>query len=131
MKLAVVIDDRETISQHFGRALYYLVYTVEGGEIRSRELRDKPGHQHFAGEHHEHDHSHEHGSDAHSDHKHGQMIAPIVDCEALIVRGMGRGAYVALEQAQIRPFVTDIIQTDAAVQAYLNGSLTNHTEKLH
>jgi predicted Fe-Mo cluster-binding NifX family protein len=131
MKIAVVIDDEKTISQHFGRAQYYLVYTVEDGAIRGNERRDKPGHQHFAGEHHDHDHSHEHGTDAHSDHKHDQMIAPISDCEALIVRGMGRGAYLALEQARIRPFVTDIRSPDEAVQAYLDNTLTNHTEKLH
>ena len=131
MKIAVVVEDQETISQHFGRAQHYLVYTVEDGSIKSHELRDKPGHQHFAGEYHDHDHSHGHGTDAHSGHKHDQMIAPIADCEALIVRGMGRGAYVSLEQARIRPFVTDISQPDEAVQADLNGSLTDHTEKLH
>lgn len=131
MKIAVVVEDQETISQHFGRAQHYLVYSVEDGIIRGRELRDKPGHQHFASEPHDHDHSHEHGTDAHSGHKHDQMIAPIADCEALIVRGMGRGAYVALEQARIRPFVTDIDSPEQAVQAYLDGTLSNHTEKLH
>ncbi len=131
MKLAVVVEDQDTISQHFGRAPYYLVYTIENGRIRGRELRDKPGHRQFASEPHVHDHQHEHGMDAHSAHKHDQMIAPIADCEALIVRGMGRGAYMALEQAQIRPFVTDVSRPDAAVQAYLDGSLTNHPEKLH
>lgn len=30
------------------------------------------------------------------------MIETIQDCEVIIVRGMGRGAYIAMEQANIR-----------------------------
>ncbi len=50
MRIAVITDDGQTISQHFGRALHYLVVTIEEGKITQRELRDKVGHQHFAGE---------------------------------------------------------------------------------
>jgi len=132
MKIAVVIDDEQTISQHFGRAQQYLVYTVENGDIQGCEVRHKPGHQQFASQPHEHDHhTHEHGTDVHSGHKHDQMLAPISDCAAVIVRGMGQGAYLAIEQAQMQPFITDIRQPDAAVRAYLDGTLSNHTEKLH
>ena len=38
MKIAVVTDDQQTVSRHFGRAPYYLVFTVENGAIVSREL---------------------------------------------------------------------------------------------
>ena len=31
MKIAATTDDEATISQHFGRAPYYLVTTVENG----------------------------------------------------------------------------------------------------
>jgi predicted Fe-Mo cluster-binding NifX family protein len=55
MKIAVVTDDGKMISQHFGRAVHYLVLTVEDGKITRRELRDKPGHHQFAaGAAHEH-----------------------------------------------------------------------------
>ena len=47
MKIAAITDDGVTISQHFGRAPYYLVYTVEDGEIVDRELREKLGHAQF------------------------------------------------------------------------------------
>jgi predicted Fe-Mo cluster-binding NifX family protein len=33
MKIAAITDDGKTISQHFGRAPYYLVVTVENGQI--------------------------------------------------------------------------------------------------
>ncbi len=135
MKIAVVTDTDKgsTISRHFGRAPFYRVFTVEAGEIVKQEQRVKPSHQQFAqgpqelDEHHEH----EHGMDEHSDHKHGQMLEPIQDCEVVIVRGMGRGAYLSIEQAHMRPFITDIEVAEAAVQAYIDDTLVDHPERLH
>ena len=59
------------------------------------------------------------------------MIDSIADCEALLVRGMGRGAYMALEEANIRPIVTDIETIEEAVLAYVRGDIVDHTDKLH
>jgi predicted Fe-Mo cluster-binding NifX family protein len=134
MKIAVITEDGQTISQHFGRAPYYLVFTVENNEIVGKELRDKVGHRQFAHEDDEHtseDDPRGHGFGAHSDAKHARMIESIQDCEAIIVRGMGRGAYLAMEQANIRPFVTELADAEAAVKAYLGGTLDDHTEQLH
>jgi predicted Fe-Mo cluster-binding NifX family protein len=134
MKIAVITEDGQTISQHFGRAPYYLVFTVEDKEIVSKELRDKVGHQQFAQEPHEHESENDprgHGFGAPSDAKHARMIEAIRDCEAVIVRGMGRGAYLAMEQANIRPFVSELADAEEAVKAYIGGTLTDHTERLH
>jgi predicted Fe-Mo cluster-binding NifX family protein len=132
MKIAAVTDDGKTISMHFGRAEYYLVCTIEDGQIAERELREKMGHRHFAG--HDHDETHDprgHGFGRGAADRHTGMIASITDCEALLVRGMGRGAYVALEEANIRPIVTDIEMIEEAVQAYVDGDIVDHTDKLH
>ncbi len=134
MKIAVITDNGQTISQHFGRAAYYLVFTVEDGAIVGKELRNKIGHQQFAQEEHSHDSEHDprgHGFGASSDKKHASMIEALHDCEVLIVRGMGRGAYIAMEQANIRPVVTELADPEQAVQAYLSGTLENRTDKLH
>ena len=134
MKIAVITEDGQTISQHFGRAPYYLVFTIEDGTIVTKELRDKVGHRQFAHEIHEHESEDDprgHGFGAHSDAKHASMIESIQDCEVIIVRGMGRGAYLAMEEANIRPFVTDLASAEDAVAAYLGGTLTDHTDRLH
>jgi predicted Fe-Mo cluster-binding NifX family protein len=134
MKIAVATEDGQTISQHFGRAPHYLVFTVKDGQITGKELRDKVGHRQFAQEDHEHEAENDprgHGFGAHSDAKHAHMIESIQDCEAIIVRGMGRGAYLAMEQANIRPFVTEIADAEEAVKAYIGGTLEDHTDKLH
>ena len=36
MKIAAVTEDNITISQHFGRAPFYVVVTVENGKIVAR-----------------------------------------------------------------------------------------------
>jgi predicted Fe-Mo cluster-binding NifX family protein len=130
MKIAVVTDDGKMISQHFGRAVHYLVLTVEDGKITRRELRDKPGHHQFAaGEHGEH-HQH-HGSDPAAQARHTSMAQPISDCTVLISGGMGGGAYENLRQMHIEPVITDEADVDAAVSAYLAGTLKNLIERLH
>ena len=135
MKIAVITEDGKTISQHFGRAPYYLVFTVKEGQITGTEMRSKLGHTQFAQEEHNHDHAANdprgHGFDAQSQSKHARMVQAILDCTALIVRGMGRGAYVSLEEANITPYVTNLASAEEAVKAYVAGQLTNHTEKLH
>jgi predicted Fe-Mo cluster-binding NifX family protein len=134
MKIAVVTEDEKTISMHFGRAPYYLVFTVEDGKITNRELRDKVGHRQFASEPGHHEGRHDprgHGFGRHSEEKHARMIAAIEDCQVIIVRGMGRGAYMAMEQANIKPFVTDIAGAEDAVMTYVDGNLIDHTDKLH
>jgi predicted Fe-Mo cluster-binding NifX family protein len=93
MKIAAITEDGKTISQHFGRAPYYLVATVENGKIVNRELRNKLGHAHFADLPHEASQPDQpHGMDAASHNKHLQMAEAIGDCQALLCRGMGMGA---------------------------------------
>jgi predicted Fe-Mo cluster-binding NifX family protein len=132
MKIAVITDDGKTISQHFGRAQFYLVATVENGQVVNREMRPKLGHNHFSNQPHEEEgHEQHHGTDPASHDKHLQMSEAITDCEALLCRGMGRGAYESMKVLNIRPMVTDIANIDEAVIAYVNGQIVDHTEKLH
>ena len=132
MKIAAVSEDGITISQHFGRAPFYIVVTVENKTIVYREKREKMGHAHFAGESHtEGEDPRGHGFDPAAQSRHASMAAAIADCQVLLARGMGAGAYESMRQANIQPVVTEIAAIDEAVQAYLNGTLVDHTEKLH
>ena len=53
------------------------------------------------------------------------------DCEALLCRGMGQGAYQSMLRVGIKPMVTDISEIEQAVLAYVAGRLVDHTELLH
>ncbi len=134
MKIAAVSEDGVTISQHFGRAPFYVVVTVEDGRILSRAKRDKLGHAQFAGETSDEPREVDprgHGFDPAARDRHARMAAAIADCQVLLARGMGAGVYESMRQAGIRPIVTDVGNIDAAVQAYLTGDLHDHVEKLH
>jgi predicted Fe-Mo cluster-binding NifX family protein len=133
MKIAVITDDERTISQHFGRAPYYVVATIENGQIVARERRDKLGHAHFANEPHEHDHQpgERHGFDPASQDRHTRMAESIADCEVLLCGGMGAGAYASMQARGIKPMVTDLRSIDEAVQAYLEGKIADRVDRLH
>jgi predicted Fe-Mo cluster-binding NifX family protein len=132
MKIAAITDDGKTISQHFGRASHYLVATVENGKIVNRELREKLGHSQFANEAHEVEiPGQPHGMDPASQDRHMRMSEAIADCEALLCRGMGRGAYESMIARGIKPLVTDIQMIEEAVLAYVSGQIVDHTELLH
>jgi len=140
MKIAAVTDDGQKISAHFGRATKYAIYTIVDGQIIAQELRDKLGHRDFAKEgHHDHNHDHVHvhdhskghGHGQHSAEKHRRMFETITDCDILLARGMGQGAYNGLAQANIQPIVTDIANVETAVIAVIENNIINHTERLH
>ena len=132
MRVAVVTDDGKTVSSHFGRATHFLVATVEDGKIIGRELREKVGHGRFANEPHDAEPSgRPHGMGPHAQARHGQMLEPIADCEALLCGGMGYGAYENVKQRGIRPVVTDIPDVDQAVLAYAEGRIIDHIDRLH
>lgn len=139
MKIAVVTEDGKTISAHFGRAPCYMIVTVENGTIVAHEMRQKPAHGQFAspggglGCQSRQNASDErgHGFGAQAQSRHIQMIEPISDCEALICRGMGQGAYQNLKSRGIRPVLTDLLTIDEAVLAYVEGRIVDHPEWLH
>jgi predicted Fe-Mo cluster-binding NifX family protein len=132
-KVALITDDGQAVSRHFGRAAYYLVVSIEDGRAISRELRPKAGHIQFADQPGGHDttEGHQHGTGPEAQARHARMAQTIDDCEAVICGGMGSGAYFNLMQRGIKPFVTEVLTIDEAVQAYVEGRLVNREDLLH
>jgi predicted Fe-Mo cluster-binding NifX family protein len=134
-KIAAVSDDGYTISPHFGRASKYVVMTVDGDLITKREVRDKVGHRDFQQEgstrHEHHDDPRGRGYGRHSAEKHRRMFESITDCQVLLARGMGQGAYQGLQETGIRPILTEIAEIDVAVLAVMDSSIEDHPERLH
>ena len=135
MKIALVSDDNQTISRHFGRAENYIVVSYDEEQLVERRTLPKLGNcdteaRHGHGQHRQTD-SRGSGFGRHSRSKHDQMFKDIRDCDVLVTRGMGRGAYLGLQELGIKPIVTDIADIDTAIQAVLDDSIVNHTEELH
>jgi predicted Fe-Mo cluster-binding NifX family protein len=131
MRIAVVTDDSQIISAHFGRAQYYDVFTIEDGQVIDRETRPKANHNHFGGGQHLENHGSEHGTDPSSERRHNMMIESISDCQVVLARGMGMGAFNKLVSTGIRPIITEIRSIESAINAYLAGTLADHPERLH
>lgn len=125
MKIAAITDDGITISQHFGRAPYYIVLTIENNEIAKREMRDKPSHHQFAHQQCEPNDRERRGFGPSSQAKHAAMANGIADCDALLCQGMGWGAHESMKEHGIPVVVTDIANVEAAIQSYLNGIMVD------
>lgn len=132
MKIAVVTDDEKTISAHFGRAQYYVVFTVEEDKVITQETRPKANHSQFSGaDHHHGEHGDSHGMDPDSQRRHGMMMETIADCQVLLARGMGQGAHNNLKERGIQPVLTDIWDMREAVESHLAGTLVENLQRLH
>ena len=130
--LTAMSEGTATISQHIGRAPFYVVVTVEEGKITNKETRPKAGHHPFAAHQHpETAPGERHGYDAGAQSRHASMAETISDCQALITGGMGWGAYDSMRSYNIETIVTDIENIDEAVGLYITGSLPNLMERLH
>jgi predicted Fe-Mo cluster-binding NifX family protein len=132
MKIAAISDDGLSISQHFGRAQYYVIVAVEDGQITASETRPKAGHRTFAGQEPAPLAPGErHGYAPGSQEKHRAMAETIADCEVLIAGGMGWGAYESLKANGIRPIITDLTDIREAVRRYVEGDLPDLMDRLH
>ncbi len=138
VKIAVVTDDGQTISAHFGRAKYYQFYTLVDGKITAEERMEKSSHHHDHGDHHDHgnvqiqadggkDQTHNH-DDAE---RHASMFAPLTGCQVVLARGMGYGAHNGLNAIGVKPVITDIRLIADAIKAYADGTIVDHPERLH
>ena len=90
MKIALITDDEKTISEHFGRAGKYLVFTVQENKIVHSETRNKVGHNDFVkleveGGHEHHEDPRGRGFGNHSEEKHQKMFEAIKDCNVLVL----------------------------------------------
>lgn len=109
-----------------------MVVTIDKGIMLQHEMRDKLGHNHFANEQYPtNEEGQPHGFVPASQDRHIQMAESIRDFEALICKGMGRGAYESMLTLNIRPLVTDINDVDEAAIAFSNGQMVDYIEKLH
>ncbi len=131
MKIAIVTEDGKTVSQHFGRAPYYVVVTAEDGKVVATERRNKAGHHAAGAAEHGHAPGERHGFDAAAQATHAGMASNIADAKVVIAGGIGWGAYESLKSFGIEPVLTDVTDIERAVKLYLEGKLPNLTQRAH
>ena len=127
-KAAFATNDGTKISKHFGRAEYFEVIEMNEGKITSRERRaNTAGHHNQSHEHNaaHHEINHEHQE------RHSKMAEIIKDCDYVIAGGMGYPIFNALSSLGKNVIVTSLNNIEEALTEIAEGTIVNHTEKLH
>lgn len=118
LKIAIASDDEQTIASHFGRTRGFKIFEIEGEEIKRQEYRLNT----FTG--------HARGLEgaAHEIDRHGPILTAIQDCSVVISHGMGRRIYEDLKAFNIRVFITEETDVQAALELFLKGKLVDRPE---
>lgn len=118
MKIAVATIDGVSVSQHFGQSKGFIVFEVEGANVRNREFRTNNHTPHAQGLCN-HEGSHQHGT-----HSHANILELLHDCKVVLCGGMGAGAAQALQAHGIQPVILGAASSaEEAASAYVNGTL--------
>jgi predicted Fe-Mo cluster-binding NifX family protein len=112
MKIAVASQNRRTITEHTGRCRRFWLYTIENDEIVDKKLLELAPDQIF------------HGRSLYAPH-------PLDGTDVLINGGMGDGMVRRLAVKGIQGVITSETDPDAAVAAYLDGSLPTMAPHSH
>ena len=124
--IAIATDDGTMVSSHFGQAQFYEVLNFSAGKVARRERRPKAGHQSFGPSGSEGDHS----GVAHEQ-RHQTMVSPVLDCQAVVVRGMGQGAVEHLRRANLVPVLTSLHTINEVIEAVAADSMDNDPRRIH
>lgn len=110
MKIAIPTNDRKTISEHFGRSKYFMIFEIDKGQIKSREERTNS----------ERDHSH---------HSHGAIVKILEDCSDILCINLGMRIYNDLSSIGIKIHLVDEKNIEDAVKLFVEGKITDINDK--
>ena len=116
MKIAVASDDGSTIARHFGRSACFIIFEIEDGKAKGREVRTNTFTAHARGECTGDHLAHAHG--------HATILEALHDCQAVLCHGMGWRAAEDLKARGIQPLILPgELLPEQALEAYLRGDL--------
>ncbi|MBS3946308.1 MAG: hypothetical protein KGZ42_12465 [Melioribacter sp.] len=124
MKIAVASDNQKNVSGHLGRVNGFLICDIEGSEIKNRNYIANSFTNHVLGEKHQHHHEEGHN------HSHSKLINALNGVDTLIFLSGGWRVVEDLKNNGIKPFLTDEVDADKAVEKFLKGELEEKLENV-
>ena len=108
MRLAIAYENGE-VFQHFGETPSYLIVEIENGKVISKNVHDNGEASRIA------------------------LIDVLVSlgANAVVVGGLGGGAFVRLEAAGIKVYAPYVGSAEQAIQDYLEGKLIEARAPTH
>jgi predicted Fe-Mo cluster-binding NifX family protein len=123
MKIAVASMDGVSISQHFGRSSCFIVFEVEDGKTKSKQIKDNTYTAFSKGNCHSKGHTGQ-------PHSHSAIVQALGDCEAVLCYGMGWRAAEDLNKNSIQSFILDSkCSPEEAVSLFLQGKLKSRDDQ--
>lgn len=117
MKIAVPSNDGLSVSEHFGRSAFFMIFETDKEKIVGEEIRRNNHTPHALGEC-------DHGQNSHGHHSHSAMVRVLADCAVVLCRGIGWRASEDLKKGAIEPFILDRPFTvREAVSHFISGKL--------
>ncbi|WP_456474562.1 NifB/NifX family molybdenum-iron cluster-binding protein [Candidatus Pyrohabitans sp.] len=114
MKVAVAADaagENAEVSQHFGRAGYFLIYELTPESFSFMEARENPK--------------------ARGGHFHEAILPVLEDVEVVISAGIGRGAYSHLIAEDKKVVIINVMPAKEAVEKLARGELRHEPGRIH
>ena len=108
MRLAIAYENGE-VFQHFGETPSYLLVDIEEGNVKGKTIHDNGGISHIG------------------------LIDVLsgLGVDALIVGGLGGGAFVRLQNAGIKVYAPYVGSAERALDDYLKGNLVEAFAPTH
>lgn len=105
MKIAMGTDDNKTIRKgHFGESIYFAIFEILNGEIKSQEIRENPR---AGGEVH-------HGESE-------KILDLLHDCELYMARSMGKRSMAKIAEKKVDCIITEFPDIDQALRKFLDA----------
>ncbi len=127
-RIAVATNDNIKVAGHVGRCNAFIVFEVENNKVLNKVVRINSFTNHKNHDHMQND-EHQHNGEGHGN-GHHNIVNGLSDCEALIFNHGGWRLIEDLKSNNITPVLTNESFADAAVQKYLDGTLTISEENV-
>ncbi|MGC9134434.1 NifB/NifX family molybdenum-iron cluster-binding protein [Caldisphaera sp.] len=122
IKIAIPSDDGETMSDHFGRSLGFLVYHVDlsSNKVINKEFRKRSYAEDFHG-HRKHHHGHENDNETSPEEarRHLDILNAIKDVDVIITAGMGPRMVSAFRSLNKTIIIAYDVDPDNLINEYI------------
>ncbi len=118
MRIAIATDEYGRPAGHFGEAPFYVVYTLEDGQVVAQEQRAKPVCDHAGSGADANGHTHG-GAAAEGPDLHTRMSDVIMDCQVVMARGIPAPMYRHLIDVGLDPHLVGAASNEEALREYL------------
>ncbi|AFZ70436.1 hypothetical protein Calag_0691 [Caldisphaera lagunensis DSM 15908] len=126
IKIAIPSDDGESMSDHFGRSLGFIVYYVDltDKKVLNKEFRKRSIVENNEEHHHEHHHHEDNETSVEEARRHLDILNTIKDVDIIITAGIGPRMLSAFRSLNKQVIIGYDINPDNLVKEFMDQNLS-------